>query len=196
MRQRLTLVLTCSMHTRRRAIRRLAAFWVRVRARPRGFRVGMIVSTWFRVKARKPQILEQPTARRQGIGSRLGNPLIVGAASRGLTEKEARECRLDQQDGFDRVVLLLAARTPRLLSRILGALDAPCGAIVATRGEAGAGAGVAAGRAAVGGEPAVGTTMAATSASATPRRCANAVKDRVGASPSACSVARRTTRRT
>src|SRR5215831_18343973 len=142
------------------------------------------------------QILEPPAARRQGGGSRIGPPLLVGAAGIGLTEKEDREGRIDQPHVVDRGVLLLAAITPPLRSWILGAGEAPFGPLVATRGEAGAGAGVAAGRAAVGGEPAVGTTRAATSAAATPRRCANAVKDRVGASPSACSVARSTTRRT
>jgi len=37
------------------AIRRFAAFCVRVRARPRGFFVGMISSTRSSVKARKPR---------------------------------------------------------------------------------------------------------------------------------------------
>ena len=142
------------------------------------------------------EILEQPTARRQGVRRGIGNPLIVGTARIGLTQKEDCERGVDQQDVFDRVVLFLAAITARLLSRILGALDAPFGPIMAKRGETGAGAGAAAGRLADGGDPVVCTTRAAASASATPRRCANAVKDRVGASPSARSVARSTTKRT
>jgi hypothetical protein len=136
------------------------------------------------------QILEQPTARGQGIRGRISNSLIVGTAHVGLTQKKDRERGVDQQYVFYRVALFLAAITARLLSRILGALDAPFGSIVAKRGEAGAGAGAAAGRVAV------GSTMVATSASATPRRFANSVKDRVGASPSARSVARSTTKRT
>jgi hypothetical protein len=118
----------------------------------------------------------------------------MGTATMGVTQKENRERGVDQQDVFDRVALFLAAITARLLSRILGALDAPFRPIVSKRGEAGGGA--AAGRADVGGDPSVGTTMAAASASATPRRCANSVTDRVGASPSARSVALSTTKRT
>jgi hypothetical protein len=55
MRQRFTLLLTGSMRTRRRTIRRLAAFCLRVRARPRGFWVGMMLSTWSSVNAKKPR---------------------------------------------------------------------------------------------------------------------------------------------
>jgi hypothetical protein len=146
-------------------------------------------------EGQEAQILEQPTARRQGVGSGIGNPLVMGTARIGLAQKEDRERDIDQEHVLYGVVLFLAAITPRLLSRILGALDASFGPIVAKRGEAGAGAGAAAGRAVVSGAPAVGATMAAASASATPRRVANAVKDRVGASPSPRSVARSTTKR-
>jgi hypothetical protein len=134
-------------------------------------------------KGQEAQILEQPAPRWQGRRGPIGKPLIVGAAGIGLTEKENREGRVDQQHVFDRVVRFLAAITARLLSRILGALEAPCGAVVPTRGAAGAGS-------------AVGSTRAAASASAIPRRMANSVKERVGASPSVRSVARRTTKRT
>jgi hypothetical protein len=117
-------------------------------------------------------------------------------ATIGVTQKEHRERGVDQQDVFDRVACFLAAITARLLSWILGTLEAPFRPLVPTRGEAGADVGTAAGRADVGGDPSVGTTMAAASASATPRRCANAVTDRAGASPSARRVARSTTKRT
>ena len=120
----------------------------------------------------------------------------MGAAGIGLTEKEDRECRIDQQDVFDRVARFLAALTARLLNWILGTLDAPLGPVVPKRGEAGAEAGAAAGGPDVLGGSAVGTTSALASPSVTPRRFANAVKDRVGASPSARSVARRTTKST
>jgi hypothetical protein len=82
---------------------------------------------------------------REGIGSRIGNPLIVGAASIGLTQKEDDECGIDEQHIFYRVAFFLAAITTRLLGRILGALDAPFGAITAKRGETGADAGATAG---------------------------------------------------
>jgi hypothetical protein len=116
----------------------------------------------------------------------------VGAAGIGLTQKENREHGIDQQHVFDRVARFLAAITARLLSRILGALDAPFGPIVSKRGEAGAGAGGSAGV----WSPGVGGTMARASASVTPRRVANSWTDRAGASPSVHSVARRTTKRT
>ena len=140
------------------------------------------------------EILEQPTARGQGVRGGIGNPLIVGTARVGLTQKEDHERGIDQEHVFDRVVLFLAAIIARLLSRILGALNAPFGPIVAKRGEAGASA-------AVGGSDALsgssgGLTMAVASASVIPRRWASSVTDRVGASPSARSVARRTTRST
>jgi len=141
------------------------------------------------------QILEQPAPRRQRVRGGIGNAFIVGTARIGLTQKENREHSIDQQHVFDRVALFLAAITARLLSRILGALDAPFGPIMAKRGEASAGAGAAAGRADVGADPSVGSTMAAALASATPRRFANSVTDRVGASPNARSVARSTTKR-
>jgi hypothetical protein len=99
---------------------------------------------------------------------------------------------MDQQHIFHRMAFFLATLTARLLKRILGALDAPFGPIVSTSGEAGAGAG---GSAEVGGSG-VDATMACTSASATPRRCANACTDPVGGSPSVRSVTRRTTQRT
>jgi hypothetical protein len=142
-------------------------------------------------EGQEAQILEQAAARRQGVGGGIGNSLVMSTARVGLTQKEDRERGVDQEHVFDRVVLFLAAITARLLSRILGAFDAPFGPIVAKRGKAGAGAG-----AAIGSDPTVGATMAAASASATPRRVANSAKDRVGASPSARSVARSTTKRT
>ena len=142
------------------------------------------------------QILEQPTPRGQRIRRGIRNPLIMGAAGIGLAQEENRERRVDEQHVFHGVVSFLAAITARLLKRILGALDAPFGAIVAKRGEEAAGAGAAAGGADMAGDPSVGTIMATTSASATPRRFANACTDRVGASPSVRSVARRTTKRT
>ena len=144
----------------------------------------------------KAEILESSAACRQGVWGGIRQPLIVGAAGLGLTAQEARECRIDPQDVFDGVARVLAAITARLLNWILGTLDAPRGSVVPTRGEAGAEAGAAAGGPDVRGGSSVGTTSTLASASVTPRRFANAVKDRVGASPSVRRVARRTTKST
>jgi hypothetical protein len=94
------------------------------------------------------------------------------------------------------MTFFLAAITPRLLKRILGALDAPFGPVMAKRGEAGAGTGAATGGSAGTSGPSVGPTRAAASASAIPMRVANSAKDRLGASPSVRSVACRTANRT
>ena len=136
MRQRLTRLFTGSIRTRRRAMRRLTAFCARVRARPRGFLVGMITSTWGRVQGQTAQILTPPAPCRQGIRGLIGHPLLVGATSVGAPANEDRAHRLDQQEVCDRLAPVLAAITARLLSWMLGTLDAPCGAIVANRGEA------------------------------------------------------------
>jgi hypothetical protein len=141
------------------------------------------------------QILEQPAPRRQGIWGGIRDVFIVDTACMGLTQEENREPSIDQQHVFDRVALFLAAIRARLPSRILRALDAPFGPIVAERGEAGTAAD-AVDRATVGGDSSVGPIMAAALASATPRRWANAVNDRVGASPGVRSVARSTTKST
>jgi hypothetical protein len=131
-------------------------------------------------ECQEAQILEQATACRQGVRGRIRNAFIVRAARVGLTKKEDRECRVDQQHVFHRVAFFLAAITARLLSRILGALDAPLGAIVAKRGEVRVSAGAAPGG----------------SASATLMRWASSVNDRLGASPSTRSVACSTANRT
>jgi len=145
-------------------------------------------------KRQEAEILEQAAPCRQGVRGGIGHAFIVGAAGRGLTQQENRAHGIDQQHVFDCVALVLAAITARLLSRILGALDAPFGPIMAKRGETGTGT-AAVGRSDGGDDPSVGSTIAAAAASATPRRVANAVKDRVGASPSVRSVARSTTKR-
>jgi hypothetical protein len=73
MRQRLTRLLTCAMRTRRRAMRRLAAFWRRVRARPRGVRVGMMISTWSSTNAKKLRSWSHrlPAGKGYGVASAL-----------------------------------------------------------------------------------------------------------------------------
>jgi len=68
MRQRLTRRLTGSMRTRRRAIRRFAVFCTRVSARPRGFRVGMLISACVSVNARKPKSWSKRLSGGKGDG--------------------------------------------------------------------------------------------------------------------------------
>src|SRR2546427_6604899 len=107
-------------------------------------------------------------------------------AAIGVTEKEDDEQGIDEQDIFDRVVSFLAAITLRLFRRILGADDTPLGPVMGKRGEAGAAAGTATRGA---GSSASGVTTVAAAASATPSRCARAVRERAGASPrTGCEV--------
>jgi hypothetical protein len=94
------------------------------------------------------------------------------------------------------MTFFLAATILRLLNRILGALDASFGPVMAKRGESRARVGAAASGSAGGGGSAVGPTRAAASASAIPMRMANSAKDRSGASPSVRSVASRTANKT
>jgi hypothetical protein len=140
------------------------------------------------------QILKQPTARGSGIGGGLGNPLVVGTTRVGRTQEEDREYGVDPQHIVHRGALFLAALTARLLRRLLGTPETPCGAIMPTRGDVGAGA-AASGSDALGGS-CTDTTSALASASVTPRRVASSVMDRVGVSPSARSVACRIRNRT
>src|SRR5712691_1810640 len=115
------------------------------------------------------------------------------AASGGVAEEEDDEQGIDQQDILDCMVLFLATLTLRLCSRVLGADDTPFGAIMGTRGDAGA----AAGTAPMGDDASSsGATTVAASASETPSRCAKAVRERAGASPRARSAASSAGRRT
>jgi hypothetical protein len=113
----------------------------------------------------------------------------MDAAAIGLAQKEDRERRIDQEDIFDRVVLFLAAITLGLSNRVLGADDTPFRAVMGKRG--------AAGVAAMGaGSAASGATTVAASATETPRRCARALRERVGASPRVRRAANSTGKRT
>src|SRR5262245_31081921 len=107
----------------------------------------------------------------------------MDAAAEGLTQKEDRERGIDEQDIFHRVVLFLAAITPRLFSSILGADDAPFGVVMGKRGDACPTAGAEGVRATGGHASASGAPTVAISASETPSRCARAVRERAGVSP-------------
>src|SRR2546426_3924883 len=53
----------------------------------------------------EPQILQEPTPRRQGIRRRVRNGLIMGAAAIGIAQEEDEKQSVDEQDIFDRMVL-------------------------------------------------------------------------------------------
>ena len=59
----------------------------------------------------------------------------MGAAARRVTENKDEKQGIDEQDMFHRVVFCLAALTRGLCSRVLGANDAPFGAVMGTRGD-------------------------------------------------------------
>src|SRR5438105_12779047 len=186
MRQRFTLLLTCSMRSRRW----WSAWWARccsrVSSAPRGFFVGMRISTWGERERQEAQILQQPTPGRERVGGGLRNAQIMHTATVGVTEKEDREEGIHEQDIFDRMILFLPAITVRLFNRVLGADDASFGPVMGKRGEAGTAAGPATTGA---GASSSRTTTVATSASETPRRWARAVRERAGASPRVHSAA-------
>ena len=111
---------------------------------------------------------------------------IMDTAAVGVAQKEDDEERIDEQDIFDGVVLFLAAITRFLFSRVLGADDAPLGAVMGKRGATGA----AGGTAPTGADSSSsGVTTVAAAASETPRRWARADRERAGASPRARSTA-------
>jgi hypothetical protein len=132
------------------------------------------------------QILQQPTPGRERVGGGLRDAQIMDPAAVGVAQKEDDEERIDEQDIFDGVVLFLAAIALGLFSRVLGADDAPLGAVMGKRGAAGA----AVGTATTGADSSSsGVITVAAAASETPRRWARAVRERAGASPRARSAA-------
>ena len=76
------------------------------------------------------QILQQPTPSREGVGAGLCDAQIMDTAAVGVAQKEDDEQGIDQQDIFDGVVFFLAAITLFLFSSVLGADDAPLGAVM------------------------------------------------------------------
>ena len=141
------------------------------------------LNLWERTR-QQTQVLEPSAACRHGRGGCSGTPLVMHTARRGLTQQEAAERRVEQPHVLHRLARFLAAITARWLRRSRGALEAPCGPSMATRGAGGSKAGAAVGASA--GGPVGGTTLAAAAASATPRRGAKACTDR-GAPPPACA---------
>ena len=92
-RQRLTLLLTCSMRTRRRAISRLSAFCSGVNSCPRGFFVGWMIVHALQRERLKAQVLQQVTPGRKRIRRRVGHALVVDAALMGLTQEQDAQRR-------------------------------------------------------------------------------------------------------
>jgi hypothetical protein len=144
-------------------------------------------------EGQEAQILQEPTPRGQGIRRRVSNGLLMDATAIGVAEEEDEEQGVDEEHIFHRVVFFLATLTRHLFHRVLGADDAPFRAVMGKRGDADAVVGTATTGAA---SSSSGTIMVAASASETPKRCARAVRERVGASPRVRSAARRTGRRT
>jgi hypothetical protein len=85
----------------------------------------------------KAPILPQATADRQRIRGRVSEALIMDASRMSLTQEQEAERRLDQENVFPHVPLVLAAITRFLFSRILGAWDGALGAVMTTRGRFG-----------------------------------------------------------
>src|SRR5262245_22370342 len=137
-------------------------------------------------EGQEAQILQQPTPRREGVGSGLRDAQIMDTAAVGIAQKEDREQGIDEQDIFDGVVFFLPAITLLLFTRVLGADDAPFGPVMGKRGEAGTAAGMATTGA---GSSSSGVTTDAAAASETPRRWARAERERAGASPRVRSAA-------
>src|SRR2546429_6914347 len=79
------------------------------------------------------QILQQPTPSREWVGGGLSDAQIMDTAAVGVAQKEDDEERIDQQDIFDGVVLVLAALTCGLLRRGPGGAAVPCGSALGCR---------------------------------------------------------------
>ena len=76
------------------------------------------------------QSLQQPTPSRERGGGSLRDAQIMGTAAVGGAQKEEREEGIEQQDLCDGVVFLLPALTRLLCNRVLGADNAPLGAVM------------------------------------------------------------------
>ena len=137
MRQRVTLRLTGS--SRRRWCQAWETPWgARGRSWPRDVVGGRRLSPWGPRARQHAQRLDPapPCGARRGRG--FGQALFLAAAAAGRTPPEEREGRLDPQDRVHRGGRLLAALTPRLCRRGLGADAAPLRPILGPRGAAAA----------------------------------------------------------
>ena len=105
MRQRLILLLTCSIRRRRSAVyallfqRQHLAAWFLYRHQDLHLRQG---------KRHKAQILQQSAPGRQRIRRGIDNPLVVDTPANSIAEKQDAQRRVDQKDILYRVILFLA----------------------------------------------------------------------------------------
>ena len=74
--------------------------------------------------------MQQPTPGRERGGSGLRDAQIMDPTAVGVAQKEDDEQGIDEQDIFHGVVFFLAAITVRLCRSVLGADDAPFGAVM------------------------------------------------------------------
>src|SRR5882724_12501669 len=100
MRQRLTLLLTCSIRSRRWFNAWFAHCCSHGSSWP-PWLLGRHEDLHLRERERqKAQILQEPAPRGQGIGGCVGNGLIVDTAAESVAEEEDDEQGIDQQDIF------------------------------------------------------------------------------------------------
>src|SRR5262252_6068274 len=100
MRQRLTLLLTCSIRSRRWWSTWLARSCSRDNSPPRGFFVGMRIATSGSVNDRKPRSCNNPLPAGRGVGGGLRDAQIMDTATVGVAQKEDEEQDIDEQDIF------------------------------------------------------------------------------------------------
>jgi hypothetical protein len=113
----------------------------------------------------------------------VGDALVMDTAWTGLTQEEEAQGPIDQQKMFQHVPLFLAAITPVLFSRGVGARDGSLGAIMTKRGAPG---GV------VGRTSSAGDGSSGRCGTSPPRRSRKASTRRQGASPKVRRVLRHT----
>jgi hypothetical protein len=135
----------------------------------------------------KAQILQQLTPRWPRIRRGVGDALVMDTAGMRVTQEEEASRRVDQQQVFQHVPLVLAALASFLCSRVVGARDGSLGAVMTTRGAMGDGAARTS---------SVGDTSSGPDDSSTLRRARKAATLRPGASPKVRSVCRNTGRKT
>jgi hypothetical protein len=138
-------------------------------------------------KRLKAYILPQLAPSRQWVRRGVGEALVMDTARAGLTQEEDGQGPIDPQEIFQQVPLFLAAITPFLFSRVLGARDGSLGAIMTKRGAAG---GVMARTSSAGG------ASSGKSGTATPMRVRKASTRPQGASPKVRKVLRNTSSKT
>src|SRR5882724_3508512 len=85
----------------------------------------------------KAHVLQPLASCRQWVRRGVGDALVMDTARVRLTQEEDAQGPIDQQEIFQHVPRFLAAITPFLCSRVLGARDGSLGAIMTKRGTAG-----------------------------------------------------------